>query len=933
MRDLLILGSGRSGTSMVAGTLAASGWWVGDDPYPGRDANPKGFFETAEINGINEELLARVLPPEPRFAHGQRWLAELAADVEPRADDELARRIARLVTRRPFAFKDPRLCYTLDAWRPHLPPDTGRVCVFRDPAATAVSILRECREAPYLASLPMDEERALAVWCAMYERVLARSDDGPWLFLHYDQMLTQDGIARLERFAGGTLDRRFPEASLRRSQPAVHVPPRATAIFRELCERAGHAIAPRTLVPAPERTPELSVILCTYQRLPILRKSIASFEAQDAEPGSFELIVVDDGATDGTREWLDAHAFGIPTRVLHKPNGGLASARNAGIAVARGRLLLFVNDDTLAFPDLVREHLAAHANLAATGEEHSVLGSFEQPSAHLATALMRHLERSGEVFRYHDMRAGGLYDHNRFWTCNVSVPAARVHEAGGFDERFVRYGCEDIDLGLRLERLGLRVCYHPGARAHHEHLLDFAALKKRQLSCSASFVHLFAKYPSELDHPDWSWLGGRSAAAMRADLAREAERHARLEAAVATLARVQLPELEALGEHALVESTLTRLAALLSELNAAWWQTGLAQGLDETGLADFDALRALEPGTCFGGWRRAEFTAAEARAQLHLVQREAEAGATDFATLRALGLAAALDERDLDRELLAETLSDLAVLRHGAGDRRAALAFARRACELAPTSALLRENLAALEAEPDAQPATRAPWDALACARERAKLLRGRVLTLGVDAPAEFRERAVPRSWTHLPTCTALAAEALPDASVDVALVRCDRVERADVEALASELARVVRPGGRLVLDASTTWFAAQGAETVRAGAALPDHAHLLLEPRECAWYASQVAGIGTGRALERALAVCEPLNAAQMSACFAEAGFDTGALEPVEPVERSARLVRELGSRSPCALEPGASGVRGMSVRRGRTLILDVGAAAAAGA
>ncbi len=677
MRDLLVLGSGRSGTSMVAGTLAASGWWVGDDPYPGRAANPKGFFETAEINGINEELLARVLPAEPRFAHGQRWLCTLPSGVEPRADEALSSRIARLAAHRPFAFKDPRLCYTLDAWRPHLPEGTGCVCVFRDPLATAASIVKECREAPYLAGLPMDTDRALEVWCAMYERVLERVQSGEWLFLHYDQMLTQDGLARLERFAGAALDRRFPEASLRRSRPQAAAHARARAIYRELCALAGQAepacaaVAARDAVPAAN--PELSVILCTYQRLPILQRAIESFEAQDAPAGSFELIVVDDGSSDGTHEWLDAHAFRVSARVLHKPNGGLASARNVGIQAARGRILLFVNDDTLAFPDLVREHLAAHAAAAAEGREVSVLGSFEQPSAHLSSALMRHLELSGEVFRYQDMRAGELYDHNRFWTCNVSVGAARVHEAGLFDERFRRYGCEDIDLGLRLERLGLRVAYHPGARAHHEHVLDFAALKKRQLSCSASFVHLFAKHPSELDHPDWSWLAGRTAASMRAELHERAERRARLEAAVATLARVELPELEALGEGALVQSTLARLRALLGELNALWWQEGLIQGLAELELPDFESLRAREPGTRFGGLRSGTFTLEEARTQLELVRRRERGGAPTLSTLRAIELAAALESRGAEgRALLVETLSDLAVLRHAQGDSRRA---------------------------------------------------------------------------------------------------------------------------------------------------------------------------------------------------------------------------------------------------------------------
>jgi len=72
MHNVIILGSGRSGTSMVAGTLAKAGYFMGDHLYPGRESNPKGFFEDPEINGINEALLAQIVPKRPRLFG--RWL-------------------------------------------------------------------------------------------------------------------------------------------------------------------------------------------------------------------------------------------------------------------------------------------------------------------------------------------------------------------------------------------------------------------------------------------------------------------------------------------------------------------------------------------------------------------------------------------------------------------------------------------------------------------------------------------------------------------------------------------------------------------------------------------------------------------------------------------------------------------------------------------
>ncbi|RME58681.1 sulfotransferase family protein, partial [Candidatus Parcubacteria bacterium] len=62
MRNVLILGSGRSGTSMVAGTLAKAGYFMGTQFVPPRESNPKGFFEDHEINDINEAILKKVVP-------------------------------------------------------------------------------------------------------------------------------------------------------------------------------------------------------------------------------------------------------------------------------------------------------------------------------------------------------------------------------------------------------------------------------------------------------------------------------------------------------------------------------------------------------------------------------------------------------------------------------------------------------------------------------------------------------------------------------------------------------------------------------------------------------------------------------------------------------------------------------------------------------
>jgi len=248
MKNCIVLGSGRSGTSMVAGALAKSGYFMGDDLYGPRDANPKGFFEDPEINGINEDLLARVVPRRPpilgrwffrdRPVHRQRWLARVPVGATIPVPPRLRTRIERAVARAPFCYKDPRFCYTLPAWRPHL-ANTAFLCVFRHPAATAASILKECRDASYLHSLKIDFAAAIEVWRLMHEHVLRiHSRKGDWLFVHFDQMIDGSAIPRIESLLGAAVDRTFAEPELRRSASDAQIPSAVRVLYEELCRKA-----------------------------------------------------------------------------------------------------------------------------------------------------------------------------------------------------------------------------------------------------------------------------------------------------------------------------------------------------------------------------------------------------------------------------------------------------------------------------------------------------------------------------------------------------------------------------------------------------------------------------------------------------------------------------------------------------------------------
>jgi hypothetical protein len=242
--SLFILGSGRSGTSMVAGLFRDGPHFIFEQSYPPRDSNPLGFFEDREVNAINEDILRPLLPQRDRRegpaygmdspGDGQRWLARLPVDAQVVASENLRQRIRAAVGRRPFCFKDPRFCYTLDAWRNEAPA-ARFVCVFRHPAEVVASMLKETRTAPYLRDLAFSVAQGFEVWRMMYRHVLTRHRrHGDWLFVHYEQIFQPETLDRLEAFVGASVDRAFPTPLLKRSRNELPLDAATVEILDEL---------------------------------------------------------------------------------------------------------------------------------------------------------------------------------------------------------------------------------------------------------------------------------------------------------------------------------------------------------------------------------------------------------------------------------------------------------------------------------------------------------------------------------------------------------------------------------------------------------------------------------------------------------------------------------------------------------------------------
>jgi hypothetical protein len=250
LRNCLILGAGRSGTSLAAGVLSQQGYFMGTDLYSPDQGNPKGYYESWLINSINEDLLAQVISSRPRLPFSnilfrrrpprdQRWLSCLHKRMTFKPTESITHRIETVTSQKPFCFKDPRFCYTLSVWRPFV-GDPLYLCVFRDPSRTAHSLIKECQRVPDYAKFISTYSEAFCLWEAMYRYVLEvhYSQGGDWIFAHYEQFLDGSVFKRLGQALGVRLDADFADRTLSRSKAGEEIPETALVLYRRLCRLA-----------------------------------------------------------------------------------------------------------------------------------------------------------------------------------------------------------------------------------------------------------------------------------------------------------------------------------------------------------------------------------------------------------------------------------------------------------------------------------------------------------------------------------------------------------------------------------------------------------------------------------------------------------------------------------------------------------------------
>ncbi|MBE9144865.1 glycosyltransferase family 2 protein [Planktothrix mougeotii] len=233
----------------------------------------------------------------------------------------------------------------------------------------------------------------------------------------------------------------------------------------------------------------LSVVIPTYNRLAILQKCLQALEQQQYHHPitDYEVVVVDDGSTDGTLIWLEENQLKLPhVRVFCQSHQGPAAARNLGVEQATGEIIIFIDSDLVVTETFLQSHAETLAEGYKTSDKIFTYGrvintcNFENPTS--------------EPYKITDFSAA------YFATGNVAIARHWLIEAGLFDCQFKQYGWEDLELGVRLKKLGLKLIKCPDAVGYHWHpafsLEELPKLIDREIQRGRMGVLFYQKHPN-----------------------------------------------------------------------------------------------------------------------------------------------------------------------------------------------------------------------------------------------------------------------------------------------------------------------------------------------------------------------------------------------------------------------------------------------------
>lgn len=240
----------------------------------------------------------------------------------------------------------------------------------------------------------------------------------------------------------------------------------------------------------------ISVVIPTFNRVDTLLRTLEALGNQSFAPDDYEVLVVDDGSSDGTGSSVARvqERFPVPLHYLYQPNRKQGAARNLGVRSSSGARIVFLGDDIVPTRDFLLEHERAHERCDGDPRV-AVIGYTTWPPSFRRTRFLNYIGEQGWQFGFSLIDDPADVPFNFLYTSNLSLSQSFFFQAGGFDEGFQEYGWEDIELSLRLKAIGMKLVYAPDARAYHFHPVSMQDFAERQRQVGRSAWKLYERHP------------------------------------------------------------------------------------------------------------------------------------------------------------------------------------------------------------------------------------------------------------------------------------------------------------------------------------------------------------------------------------------------------------------------------------------------------
>ena len=237
---------------------------------------------------------------------------------------------------------------------------------------------------------------------------------------------------------------------------------------------------------------DTSILIPSYNNKRCLLPCIEHFARQSYPRDRFEVVVVLDGSTDGSREALDAVDTPFRLQVIEQPNQGRAAALNRAADAAAGALLIVTDSDILPNTDFVKSHVEAHDRADV------VIGPIPLSDRTPVNFLTEGVRRWAEQHERNMLERAGGFSCTEIYGANLSIRRDHFEALGGYRSDLRR--TEDFQLGKKILRAGHSIAFCPGARAEHIYDKSIPEWCRDFYQDGVSHTRFVDQFPDEIPH-------------------------------------------------------------------------------------------------------------------------------------------------------------------------------------------------------------------------------------------------------------------------------------------------------------------------------------------------------------------------------------------------------------------------------------------------